>query len=155
MAAKGFRRQRLLDVKEILLQIEALALRQREDAHLQDVRGLAHTQQIKEAFLTTASDQERKAIFLGSQELMVRSRYTMQLHADIEQFILRARQSRDAVDVQRKLVEAAAQAKQTLEKLKDHQNSAAQLEDDRNDQRALDEVAARGYLRSSHGRAVG
>ena len=61
MAAKGFRRQRLLDVKEILLQIEALALRQREDAHLQDVRGLAHTQQIKEAFLTTASDQERKA----------------------------------------------------------------------------------------------
>lgn len=155
MAAKGFRRQRLLDVKEILLQIEALALRQREDAHLQDVRGLAHTQQIKEAFLTTASDQERKAIFLGSQELMVRSRYTMQLHADIEQFILRARQSRDAVDVQRKLVEAATQAKQTLEKLKDHQNSAARLEDDRNDQRALDEVAARGYLRSSHGRAVG
>ena len=155
MAAKGFRRQRLLDVKEILLQIEALALRQREDAHLQDVRGLAHTQQIKEAFLTTASDQERKAIFLGSQELMVRSRYTMQLHADIEQFILRARQSRDAVDVQRKLVEAATQAKQTLEKLKNHQNSAARLEDDRNDQRALDEVAARGYLRSSHGRAVG
>lgn len=155
MAAKGFKRQRLLDVKEILLQIEALALRQREDAHLQDVRGLAHTQQIKEAFLTTASDQERKAIFLGSQELMVRSRYTMQLHADIEQFILRARQSRDAVDVQRKLVEAATQAKQTLEKLKDHQNSAARLEDDRNDQRALDEVAARGYLRSSHGRAVG
>ena len=155
MAAKGFKRQRLLDVKEILLQIEALALRQREDAHLQDVRGLAHTQQIKEAFLTTASDQERKAIFLGSQELMVRSRYTMQLHADIEQFILRARQSRDAVDVQRKLVEAATQAKQTLEKLKNHQNSAARLEDDRNDQRALDEVAARGYLRSSHGRAVG
>ena len=155
MAAKGFKRQRLLDVKEILLQIEALALRQREDAHLQDVRGLAHTQQIKEAFLTTASDQERKAIFLGSQELMVRSRYTLQLHADIEQFILRARQSRDAVDVQRKLVEAATQAKQTLEKLKDHQNSAARLEDDRNDQRALDEVAARGYLRSSHGRAVG
>ena len=155
MAAKGFRRQRLLDVKEILLQIEALALRQREDAHLQDVRGLAHTQQIKEAFLTTASDQERKAIFLGSQELMVRSRYTLQLHADIEQFILRARQSRDAVDVQRKLVEAATQAKQTLEKLKNHQNSAARLEDDRNDQRALDEVAARGYLRSSHGRAVG
>ncbi len=155
MASKGFRRQRLLDVKEILLQIEALALRQREDVHVQNLQSLARTQQIKEEFLTTASDQERKAAILGPQELMVRSRYTLQLHAEIGHFIYRARQSRDAVELQRKLVEEAAQAKQTLEKLKDHQNSAARLEEDRKDQRALDEVAARSYLMSSHGRAVG
>ena len=155
MASKGFRRQRLLDVKEILLQIEAVALRQREDVHLQDLHGLAHSQQVKKEFLDTAGDQDRGAIFLGPQELMVRSRYTMQLHADIRQYIFQARQSGDAVEEQRKVVEEASQAKQTLEKLKNHQDGVARLEDDRKDQRALDEVAARSYLMSRHGRAVG
>ena len=120
MAAKGFRRQRVLDVKEVLLKIEALALRRQEDAHLEVLNQLVRSQQAKENYFADGSDRPEEIIFQGPQELMVRSRHTLRLNEDIRQYIDQARRTRDAVDEQRHVVAEAAKAKQTLEKLRDH-----------------------------------
>ena len=155
MAARGFRRQRLLDVRKIVLQIEAVELKEREDAHLRQRIELARALQIKQAELETGTAAESGAVVTGPREFMLRTWRIMELNGKIEDKLSTSRKTADKVEQQRLVVEEAAKSKQTLERLKEHQDEAARFERDRLDQKAIDEVAARKYLDSSHGRAIG
>ena len=79
----------------------------------------------------------------------------MELNQAIEEKLATSRETAQAVELQRQVVEAAAKSKRTLEKLKEHQEEEARTEFDRANQKAMDEVASRKYLESSHGRATG
>jgi flagellar export protein FliJ len=154
MATKGFQRQRLLDVKDIMLQLEAVELKDKKDKHLNHRRALAAAEETKVEHISGRGGEQFTNRPQGPFNFLINGWYTAQLSEDIQRHGLETQEAAEAVEQQRKIVEEAARAKQTLEKLKEHQNEAARLDRERDDQKALDEVAARNFIESSRGRAV-
>ena len=155
MATKGFRRQRLLDVRDIMLQVEAVSLKDHEDQHIRERLQLEAAMQTKEEEMDILTDAERGATSANPREFLLRTWRTMELNQAIEEKLASSRETAQAVELQRQVVEAASKSKRTLEKLKEHQEEEARTEFDRANQKAMDEVASRKYLESSHGRATG
>ena len=155
MATKGFKRQRLLDVRDIMLQVEAVSLRHREDQHIRERLLLASALQTREEELDILTDAERGVSSANPREFLLRTWRTMELNHAIEEKLATSRETAQAVELQRQVVEEASKLKRSLEKLKEHQEEEARIDFDRQNQKAMDEVAARKYLESSHGRATG
>lgn len=155
MAVKGFQRQRLLDVRDIMLQVEAVDLKQREDAHINERLQLEAALLAKEQELDRLTEEEQGSVMGTARDFLLRAGRTMELNQTIADKLASSKETATAVEEQRRQVEIAAKSKQTLEKLKEHQNAEKRVDLDRQDQKAMDEVAARKYLESSHGRATG
>lgn len=155
MATKGFKRQRLLDVRDMMLQVEAVSLKGHEDKHIHERLQLAAALETKEEEMDILTDAERGLTPANPREFLLRTWRTMELNQTIEEKLASSRETAQAVELQRQVVEKAAKSKRTLEKLKEHQDEEARTEFDRADQKAMDEVASRKYLESSHGRATG
>lgn len=155
MAVKGFQRQRLLDVRDIMLQVEAVDLKQHEDAHINERLQLEAALLAKEQELEKLTEEEQGSVVGTARDFLLRAWRTMELNQTIADKLASSKETATAVEEQRRQVEIAAKSKQTLEKLKEHQNAEKRVDLDRQDQKAMDEVAARKYLESSHGRATG
>jgi len=88
MAKKGFRHHRLLDVKELLLDLKSLALRKSEVKQKEHTEQLHEIQQRKKDHLKSndksAEEQDRS---VSSRELQVQAWYTEQYINNITKFI--------------------------------------------------------------------
>ena len=155
MVAKGFRRQKILDVRDIMLQVKAVDLKQREDVHIKERLQLEAALLAKEQELDRLTAEEQGLVAGTARDFMLRAWRTMDLNQAIADKLDSSKETAKAVEEQRRQVEIAAKSKQSLEKLKEHQNAEKRIDLDRQDQKAMDEVAARKYLESSHGRATG
>ncbi|MCK4578888.1 MAG: hypothetical protein KAU50_08865 [Candidatus Marinimicrobia bacterium] len=145
--AEVFRHERLLNVRELQLQLKAVDLRNLEDEHrrrqdlLDNLRLVKQTHLKKdEPFLLLEHEG------LSSRDLQVLVWYTQQLNAELQAGLSEVRQATDEVARQRTVVEKAVVDKRILEKLKTRHLLRAQLEESHRDQIINDEVAARQYL---------
>lgn len=144
MAKKGFRYNRLLDIKSLVLNLKSLALRESEDKHRSHNEKLNRIQEEKQAHLRTdnpSSDEEERA--LSSRDLQVRTWYTEQLNEDLRQQVNEVRMAELEVKDRRKNVELSAKEKKSLEKLKKHQEQAALRDTEKKEQKQLDDIASR------------
>lgn len=148
--ANQYRHERLLEVKDLMLRLRSINLREREDEHLRQHSQLATTRgekrrHLEDDQLSTVGDER----LLRSHDLQIQTWYTEQLNEDLRQQIHEVGVAEEAVNKQRKVVEKSAQEKQSLEKLKERHLQVANLERERNDQKVLNEMAARQHSRSA------
>ncbi|UCD38458.1 MAG: flagellar FliJ family protein [Fidelibacterota bacterium] len=144
MAKKGFQYSRLLDVKALILNLKSLALRDSEDKQRHHDEKLKRIHAQKQAHLKAddpSSDDNEQA--LSSRDLQVRTWYTEQLNEDLRQQVQEVQMADQEVQQRRKVVEISAKEKQSLEKLKEHQDQAVHKETEKKEQKQLDEIAGR------------
>ena len=144
MPRKGFRHQRLLDVKSLLVTLRAVAMHRSEDQHQRERRRLDSKHEEKQDHLSRGSpdavEGERSVI---PQELQINAWYTEQLNEDLRRQILEVQLAESEAREKREQVERSAREKRTLERLREQQNMAARLDEVREEQRDLDEIASR------------
>lgn len=144
MAKKGFRHHRLLDVKELLLELKSLALRKSEVKQQEETEQLRAIQTRKKAHLEskrTPEDHEDQPV--SSRDLQIQTWYTEQLNEDLREQVHQVRVAEEEVQERRSQVEESAKDKKSLEKLKEFQDREARQEEAREEQRQLDEIASR------------
>ncbi len=148
--ANRFRHERLLEVKDLMLRLKSLSLRDREDEHFKRNSQLATTRGEKRRHLKedqpAAVGSER---LLRSHDLQIQAWYTEQLNEDLRREIHDVRVAEEAVHKQRQVVEKSAKEMQSLEKLKERHLQVASLEREREDQKTLNEMAARQHSRTA------
>ena len=147
MARKGFQHNRLLDVKAMLLNLKAFALRKSEDHQRSESTRLREIRGEKEAHLAKQNptlDEAGQSI--SSRELQIRTWYTEQLNEDLREQVHNVQKAEKEVHKRRKVVEQSAKEKKTLEKLKEHQDRESRREISREEQKQLDEIAGRQRL---------
>lgn len=153
MAKKGFQFNRLLDIKSLIMNLKSLALRESENKHRSQNEKLGKIHAQKQVHLNgdnPSSDNHERA--LSSRDLQVRTWYTEQLNEDLRRQVHEVRMAEQDVQKRRKVVEKSAREKQSLEKLKEHQDQAALKEIEREEQKQLDEIAGRQRSRTGgHG----
>ena len=148
---KGFKHGRLLDVKSMLLGLKSLALRNSERTRRHQKERLGKTQAWKQEHLKSADDPGAEpSSEVSSRDLQIQTWYTEQLNEDLRHQIHEVREAEQEVENRRKVVEQSSMEKQSLEKLKEHQDREARLGTARDEQREMDEIA--GRKRSSQGR---
>ena len=148
--ADRYRHERLLEVKDLMLRLKSIRLRDREDEHSKRNGQLSMTRgekrrHLKEAQPVSAGDEK----LLHSHDLQIQAWYTEQLNEDLRREIYDVRVAEEAVHKQRQVVEKSAMEMQSLEKLKERQLQVANLEREREDQKALNEMAARQHSRAT------
>ncbi len=144
MAKKGFQHHRLLNVKDLFLNLKALALRKSEDEHSSQARKLSGIRSTKQEHLSTGNPSPaHHDASLSTRDLQIQTWHTEQLNEDLRQQVREVRMVAQEVEQRRKVVEMSAKEKQTLEKLKEHQDREASRELEREEQRRLDEIAGR------------
>ncbi len=148
--ANRFRHERLLEVKDLMLRLRSINLREREDEHLKRNSQLATTRSEKHRHLKedqpAAVGDER---LLRTHDMQIQAWYTEQLNEDLRREIHDVRIAEEAVHKQRIVVEKSAREKQSLEKLKERHMQVASLEREREEQKALNEMAARQHSRTA------
>ena len=148
--ASRFRHERLLEVKDLMLRLKSINLRDREDEHLKRNGQLATTRGEKHRHLRA----DRPATIGGerlllSHDLQIQAWYTEQLNEDLRREIHDVRVAEEAMHKQRQVVENSAKEMQSLEKLKERHLQVASLEREREEQKALNEIAARRHSRTT------
>ena len=149
MAKKGFQYNRLLDVKSIILNLKSLALRKSEGKQRRQKERLGRIHAQKQAHLKAdnpSSGNHEQA--MSSRDLQIRTWYTEQLNEDLRRQVHEVRMADQEVNERRKVVEISAKEKQSLEKLKEHQDQTALKETEREEQKQLDEIAGRQHSRN-------
>ena len=148
--ANRFRHERLLEVKDLMLRLKSISLRDREDEHLKRNGQLAITRDEKRRHLKVDQPAAvRDVRLLRPQDLQIQAWYTEQLNEDLRREIYDVRVAEEAVHKQRQVVEKSAMEMQSLEKLKERHLQVANLESEREDQKALNEMAARQHSRAA------
>jgi flagellar export protein FliJ len=149
VAKKGFQHKRLLDVKALFLNLKSLALRQSENVRDNRTVRLGGIRAEKLTHLKAGnSSAEGEGLSLSSRDLQIRTWYTEQLNEDLRRQVHEVRMAEQEVQQRRKVVEKSAKEKQTLEKLKEHQDRAARREVEREEQKRLDEIAGHQHSRT-------
>lgn len=144
MAKKGFRHHRLLDVRELLLELKSLALRKSEAKQQEQTEQLHEIQKRKRDHLeSNNSSENQNEQPISSGELQVQTWYTEQLNEDLRKQVYEVRVVEQEVQERRGQVEKSAKDKKSIEKLKEYQDREARREEAREEQRHLDEVASR------------
>ncbi len=149
MAKKGFQYKRLLNVKSLIMNLKSMALRESEDKHRSDNEKLGKIRAQKRDHLNVdnpSSDSPEEA--LSSRDLQVHTWYTEQLNEDLRRQVHEVRVAEQEVQKRRKVVEKSAKEKQSLEKLKEHQDLADHKESERAEQKQMDEIAGRRHSRN-------
>lgn len=141
MPKQGFRRQRLLDVKSILLNLKSIALRESEDKERGHRKHLASIEEEKKKHLGNSGNHEEQV--MTTRDLQIETWYTEQLNEDLRQQVRQVQLAEEEVQEKRKIVEKSAREKKSLEKLKERQELAASKERARKEQKDLDEIAKR------------
>lgn len=146
MARSDFRYQRLLDVRELQLQLKAVTLKNSQDQHrdrtleLEDLRltKQTHLQVGVPAVLTPD-------VILSARDFQVQVWHTQKLNTDLMHQVRSVQDASVEVEKKRQVVELAAREKQTLEKLKEKYHKSARLEQDREERKAADDIATLRY----------
>ncbi|UCH62538.1 MAG: flagellar FliJ family protein [Fidelibacterota bacterium] len=149
MAKKGFQYKRLLDVKSLIMNLKSMALRESEDKHRSHNEKLGKIRAQKQEHLnvdSASSDSQEEA--MSSRDLQVHTWYTEQLNEDLRRQVHEVRIAEEEMRERRKVVEKSAKEKQSLEKLKEHQDLATLKESEREEQKQLDEIASRQHSRN-------
>jgi flagellar export protein FliJ len=151
VAKKGFRHHRLLDVRELLLELKSLALRKSEVKQRDQKEQLNKIQKQKKDHLeANGSSTDKRDEPISSRELQMQTWYTEQLNEDLRKQVYEVQVAEQEVQARREQVEKSAKDKKSLEKLKEYQDREARQEETREEQRHLDEIASR--QRSEKGR---
>ena len=146
MARSDFRYQRLLDVRELQLQLKAVTLKNSQDQHrdrtleLEDLRLTKQTHLQVGVPAVLAPD-----VILSARDFQVQVWHTQKLNTDLMHQVRSVQDASVEVEKKRQVVELAAREKRTLEKLKEQYHKSARLEQDREERKAADDIAALRY----------
>jgi flagellar FliJ protein len=144
VAKKGFRHHRLLDVRELFLELKSLALRKSEAKQQEQTEQLHEIQTRKKVHLEpNDSSEKQQDQTVSSRELQMHTWYTEQLNEDLREQVYQVRVAKQEVQERRDQVEQSAKDKKSLEKLKEYKDQEARQEETREEQRHLDEIASR------------
>ncbi len=148
--ANAFRYQRLLDVKDIMLQQEAVTLRAMRENRVAQQQLLNGIQQQKSEHLAAGYGPEiEHGEVVIPLHLQTQVWYTQQLNENLQSQIHELQTAMAEVEHQRQTVEQATAAKKSLELLKERDLERARLTAARAEQKIYDEIAARRYIMSS------
>ncbi len=149
MARGDFRHQRLLDVRELQLQLKAVALKESQDHHRDRRQELEELRTVKQTHLRTGALTVLTAGKpLMARDLQVLAWHTQRLNMDLMQQINVVQTSREEVEQLRQVAEISAREKRTLEKLKERHQELARRERELEERKMADEVAARRHLQA-------
>ncbi len=143
----GFRYQRLLNVKDILLQQQAVALRElRENRDVQQqVLGGIHD--IKTEHLAAGYGVEIiRGDIVNPIHLQTHVWYTQQLNDHLQRQIHKVNKSAAKVEEQRQAVEQATVEKKSLERLREKQLERDRVNAAREEQKKFDDIASRRFI---------
>ena len=138
MARSDFRYQRLLDVRELQLQLKAVTLKDSQDQHRDRTLELEDLRSTKQTHL----QDEIPDVILSARDFQVQVWHTQKLNADLVHQVSTVHDASVEVEKKRQVVELAAKEKRTLEKLKEQYKESARLEQDRDERKAADDIAA-------------
>ncbi len=149
MARGDFRHQRLLDVRELQLQLKAVALKESQDHQRDRRQELEQLRTVKQTHLRTGA----LTVFtagkpLKARDLQVQAWHTQRLNRDLMQQINVVQISGEEVERRRQVAEVSAREKRTLEKLKERHQELARRERELEERKVADEVAARRHLQA-------
>ena len=148
--ANGFRYQRLLDVKDILLQQEAVALREMRENRAAQKQLLEGIQQQKSEHLSAGYGPEiKRGEVVLPLHLQTQVWYTQQLNENMQKQIHELQSAAEQAEHQRQAVEEATVEKKSLELLKEKQLEQERLTVAREEQKVFDEIASRRFIMSS------
>ncbi|MEE9464908.1 MAG: flagellar FliJ family protein [Candidatus Neomarinimicrobiota bacterium] len=143
MARGDFRHQRLLDVRELQLQLKAVTLKDSQDQHRDRNRELEELRSAKQTHLKIGAPSVLiPDMSLQARDFMVQVWHTQRLNTDLRHQVHSVQVASEEVEKQRKVVEQAAKEKRTLEKLKEQYQKSVRIQQDRDERKATDEVAA-------------
>lgn len=148
MPSIGFRHQRLLQVRELLLRLKSVDLRQKEGEHFKEQHSLGRLQAQKRGHIQGSVPGGSGDVLLRPHDFLIHTWHTEQLNEDLRRKIAKVQDASQAVRVQRKVVERSSKDKQSLEKLKEYKDERVRVEQERAEQVRLDEIAARQHLQS-------
>ncbi len=138
MARSDFRYQRLLDVRELQLQLKAVTLKNSQDQHRDRTLELEDLRSTKQIHL----QDEIPDVILSARDFQVQVWHTQKLNVDLIHQVSTVHDASVDVEKKRQVVEVAAKEKQTLEKLKEQYQESARLEQARDERKATDDIAA-------------
>ncbi len=148
--AEGFRYQRLLNVKEILLQQKAVALRElRENREVQE-QVLVGIHDIKTKHLEDGYGAEiLQGEIIAPFHLQTQVWYTQQLNDHMQRQAHELQKVMANVEDQRQAVEQSTVEKKSLELLKEKHLERDRLIDARAEQKVFDDMASRRFIMAS------
>ena len=149
MARGDFKHQRLLDVRELQLQLKAVALKESQDRQRDRRQELEQLRTTKQTHLQT---EALTALIAGkplmARDFQVQAWHTQRLNTDLMQQINVVQTSSKEVEQLRQVAEVSAREKRTLEKLKERHQELARRERELEERKVADEVAARRHLQA-------